>query len=70
MLAVDMPQIFGHPDNPLSHEQNVAKFKSAWAAAARPLSAASADRMIDYVDNLETVDDVRSLIDLTMAETA
>lgn len=70
MLAVDMPQIFGHPDNPLSYEQNVAKFKSAWAAAARPLSAASADRMIDYVDNLETVDDVRSLIDLTMAETA
>jgi hypothetical protein len=26
--------------------------------------------MIDYVDNLESVDDVRSLIDLTMVETA
>ncbi len=67
MLAVDMPQIFGHPDNPLSYEQNVEKFKNAWASAARPLSAAQADRMIDAVDDLESVDDVRSLIDLTMA---
>lgn len=66
-LEVDMPQIFGHPENPLSHEQNVAKFKRSWASAAKPLSDASADRMIDAVTNLESVDDIRSLIDLTIA---
>ncbi|MEK9944623.1 MAG: MmgE/PrpD family protein [Alphaproteobacteria bacterium] len=66
-LEVDMPQIFGHPENPLSHKQNVAKFKRAWASAAKPLSEESADRMIDAVTNLEGVDDVRSLIDLTIA---
>ncbi len=66
-LEVEMPQIFGHPENPLSHEQNVAKFKRSWASAAKPLSDASADRMIDAVTNLESVEDIRSLIDLTIA---
>jgi len=66
-LEVEMPQIFGHPENPLSHEQNVAKFKRSWASAAKPLSDASADRMIDVVTNLESVEDIRSLIDLTIA---
>ena len=66
-LEVDMPQIFGHPENPLSDEQNIEKFKRSWSAAAKPLSEASADQMIEAVRNLEGVDDVRSLIDLTIA---
>jgi len=66
-LVADMPQIFGHPENPLSNEQNVEKFRRAWGSAAKPLSDASADQMIDAVTNLEGVDGVRSLIDLTIA---
>ena len=66
-LEVDMPQIFGHPENPLSDEQNIEKFKRAWSAAAKPLSEARADQMIEAVSNLEGVEDVRSLIDLTIA---
>ena len=66
-LEVDMPQIFGHPENPLSDEQNIEKFKRSWSAAAKPLSESSADQMIEAVSNLEGVDDVRSLIDLTIA---
>ena len=66
-LEVDMPQIFGHPENPLSDEQNIEKFKRSWSSAAKLLSEASADKMIEAVRNLEGVDDVRSLIDLTIA---
>jgi 2-methylcitrate dehydratase PrpD len=66
-LEVDMPQIFGHPENPLSDEQNIEKFKRSWSAAAKPLSEASADQMIEAVRNLEGVDDVRSLTDFTIA---
>jgi aconitate decarboxylase len=66
-LEVDMPQIFGHPENPLSDEQNIEKFRRSWSAAAKPLSESSADQMIEAVSNLEGVDDVRSLIDLTIA---
>jgi len=67
MLAVDMPQIFGHPENPLSYEQNVAKFKRAWASAAVDPGEDRADRMVALVDGLEDVDDIRALLDLTMA---
>ena len=67
MLAVDMPQIFGHPENPLSYEQNVGKFKRAWAAAAQPLGEDRADQLVDLVDDLENVDDILTLLDLTMA---
>jgi aconitate decarboxylase len=66
-LEVYMPQIFGHPENSLSDEQNIEKFKRSWSAAAKPLSEASADQMIEAVRNLEGVDDVRSIIDLTIA---
>ncbi len=67
MIAADMPEIFGHPENPLSHEQNVAKFKRAWSSAAAPLGEDKADRMVTLVDSLENVDDIRALLDLTMS---
>ena len=64
-LAVDIPAILGHPDNPLSYEDNVEKFLKAWHSAAKPLSEKAAQRVIHLIDELEEVTDVRELLDLT-----
>lgn len=66
-LEVYMPEVFGHPKNPLSAAQNVDKFRRNWAAAARPLKAANADRIIDLIENLEQVGNMREVLDLIAA---
>jgi len=49
----------GHPDNPLSRDAQLAKFRRAWALAPRPL--ADADAVIAAVEALESLADVRDL---------
>jgi 2-methylcitrate dehydratase PrpD len=49
----------GHPDNPLSRDAQLAKFRRAWALAPRPL--AGADAVIGAVEALESLADVRDL---------
>jgi 2-methylcitrate dehydratase PrpD len=49
----------GHPDNPLSRDAQLAKFRRCWAAAPQPL--ADADAVIRAVDGLESLVDVRDL---------
>jgi 2-methylcitrate dehydratase PrpD len=66
-LTVDLPEIFGHPKNPLSEAQNLAKFKRSCAAAAKPIALARVEKVIDLVANLERVGNVREIIDLLVA---
>ena len=54
----------GHPDNPMSNAQRHAKFMDCVQAAARPLSEPSAQAIIETVERLETLPDVRALIKL------
>lgn len=54
----------GHPDNPMSEARQHAKFMDCAAAAARPLSKASAEAIIDRVARLETRDDIAPLMEL------
>ena len=65
-LAVDIPAILGHPDNPLSYDDNIEKFMKAWHSAAKPLSEKAAHRLVQVIDGLEEIADVRELLDLTM----
>lgn len=66
MLDIDMPEIFGHPENPLSAEQNVEKFLHNWGVGAYPLDPAKGERMVELVDGLEGVADVSELVALTI----
>jgi 2-methylcitrate dehydratase PrpD len=54
----------GHRDNPLSDDQRRQKFIACAAHAATPLSESTAERVMDLVDKLEDLPDVRVLADL------
>ena len=56
--------VYGNPARPMTREAHLAKFRRNWQAALRPLREADGERLIALVDDLETVDDVRPLVDL------
>jgi aconitate decarboxylase len=56
--------VYGNPAKPLSRGDHIAKFRRNCAAAARPLSSAKVERLIECFDRLEDVGDVATLIDL------
>ncbi len=45
----------GHPDNPLTREQHLAKFRRCWDTGAGHLPAGNRELLIDLVDRLEDV---------------
>jgi len=53
---------YGHPERPISKADLTEKFRECVAYSARPLSAATVDKLIAMVDNLEDVDDVSQII--------
>lgn len=59
--------VYGNPAKPLTREAHLAKFRTNLAFAAGPVPAANADRLIAMVDDLESLDDVRRLVDLMVA---
>ena len=56
--------VYGNPDKPLSREDHLRKFRLNCQAAARPLPADAADRLIARVDRLEEISAVGELVDL------
>jgi 2-methylcitrate dehydratase PrpD len=63
-LAIDLPAVLGAPGRPLSREQHLAKFRRAASSGAQSFDATRIARLIEQVDELDTIDDMRSLIDL------
>jgi len=61
---VDTP--LGHPENPLSFDRIVAKFRDCAQYAAAPIMPESLEELIELVDRLEEVDDVSKLASLVM----
>ena len=56
--------IYGNPAKPMSHEAHLAKFRGNLAFAHGPVPAGNADTLIALVDDLESLDDARRLVDL------
>ena len=56
--------VYGNPNKPLTRDAHLAKFRRNWKAAAISLSAEKSEELIDNIDCLEEVEDIRSLIDL------
>jgi 2-methylcitrate dehydratase PrpD len=60
-LAWRCETMLAHPARPLSREQHLAKFRRCLDFAATPLAPGAAERLIDMVDGLEKLGDVRRL---------
>jgi 2-methylcitrate dehydratase PrpD len=56
--------VYGNPAKPMTRDAHLTKFRGNWAAAACGLKEVDAEKMIIRVDTLETVLDIRELIDL------
>lgn len=63
-LALDLPAVLGAPGRPLVRERHLAKFRIAASTGRVPLPAAQVEALIEAVDRLEELDDVRRLVDL------
>ena len=53
--------MLANPARPLTREQHLAKFRRCLDFAATPLLPGAAERLIDMIDRLEKLDDVRRL---------
>jgi 2-methylcitrate dehydratase PrpD len=62
-LAIDLPAVLGAPGRPLEHARHLAKFRRAATSGRRPMSAAKVERLIRLVDDLDEIDEVRTLVD-------
>ncbi len=66
----DLPFAYGHPNNPLSSGENIAKFRRCAGYAAHPLPKEAQDRLIGAIDTLETLDDIADLMVLAKGGSA
>jgi aconitate decarboxylase len=61
---VAVRDVYGSPAKPMGREAHLAKFRTNWISGARPLPEAAGERLIEAVDDLESVPDVTALIDV------
>ena len=58
--ALDIPHMFGHPERPMSAQENLSKFRRAWAGATA-LSAAQGEALAAALADCETLPDAAAL---------
>jgi 2-methylcitrate dehydratase PrpD len=56
---VDLPK--GHAANPMTNEEFEAKFRSCALSSGKDISLKVLDNLIDTLNNLEQVDDIRQV---------
>ena len=54
----------GSPENPMTKNELIAKFKDCISHGRKTFSEKTADQVIEYVDKLEEIDDVSMLVEL------
>ena len=59
--------VYGTPANPMTRAAHLEKFRTNCAGAARPLATNQVEALIATVDSLADLDDVRRLVDLSIA---
>lgn len=65
---ITMDVVYGNPAKPMTREAHLEKFRRNWEIAARPMRERDGERLIELVDRLDEVDDVRELVDLMLAD--
>lgn len=63
-LHIDLPAVLGHPDRPLSKEQQVKKFWAACRSAIYPFSDDAISKLINAIDGLEQISNINNLVQL------
>jgi aconitate decarboxylase len=58
-LSRTIDTVYGNPARPMSREAHVHKFRRNFASALNPLPVENADRLIEMLDRLEELQDVR-----------
>jgi 2-methylcitrate dehydratase PrpD len=61
-------EVYGSPARPMGREAHLAKFRTNWISGAEPLPEAAGERLIELVDDLESVQDVAELVDLMVPD--
>jgi aconitate decarboxylase len=65
--AASVSEVYGSPARPMGREAHLAKFRANWTSGAKLLPEAAGERLIELVDELESVQDVAALVDLMVA---
>ena len=60
---ITVDTVYGHPNNPMTRQDWLKKFRSNWQYAAVVLGEDACDRVIENVENLSTVVDTARIID-------
>ena len=63
-LSKRIETVYGNPRKPLSREEHLTKFRRNWQVAKVGLIKEESEKLIALVDNLESVADIKDLIDL------
>lgn len=66
--SIELPAAYGHPDAPLSRQDNVDKFVRCSGYGTARLSPENTEAIVSAVDELESCDDIATLVDLTLVE--
>jgi 2-methylcitrate dehydratase PrpD len=61
-LHIDLPQVLGHPQRPLSREQHLDKFRRCCTSAKVAFDEVAAEGIIDVVEQLPALADIRQLL--------
>lgn len=67
-VEVILPHVYGHPDVPLTAEENRDKFRRCWGYASPALPPERADAVIQFVEGIEGAADVAALVPLLVAQ--
>ena len=66
-LEINLDKVYGAPANPMTHEAHLAKVRKNFSSANPLVPAAQGEALIDAIEDIESVKNVRTLIDLCMA---
>ena len=65
-LSCTIDTVYGNPAKPMSREAHLAKFRRNFESALNPLPGENADRLIEMLDRIEHLDDVRRIGELVV----
>jgi 2-methylcitrate dehydratase PrpD len=70
VYSVDLPAVLGHPDRPLGRAEQLKKFEACCRSASTTFDPAVVAQLVTAIDRLDTIDDVRSILDLIVSDHA
>jgi len=68
LLDVDLPAVLGNPTRPLSRAQHLEKFRDCCVSAKKPFDGRQINALIEAVDKLDLLEDLRDLVTLTIKQ--